>query len=301
MAARSYCSALLLSLGLAACSAGGPLPVAGLPAPSGELAVSRWDAEEPKAILLAVHGYGDYGESTFGDAGAWWAARGLTTIAYDQRGFGRNASRGFWPGADQLVADLRGITEAVRSETPCLPLIVIGHSMGGGVVLAAAPDLAADAVVLAAPAIWGGDDLNPLHRLLAWSAASLVPDRRFTGEGVVRIQASDNIEALRALGRDPLYLRPPSAREIFGLVRVTDRAAEASAEVDLPALLLLGARDEIVPNATVERIFGRLHGPREVIRYEEGWHLLFRDLQAERVWRDVADWALAQAPPACAE
>jgi len=40
-------------------------------------------------------------------------------------------------------------------------------------------------------------------------------------------------------------------------------------------------------------VFARLTGPRRVIEYQEGWHLLFRDLQAERVWRDVADWSRA--------
>ena len=142
-------------------------------------------------------------------------------------------------------------------------------------------------------AIWGGTELNPLYRLAAWSAAAIVPERRFTGEGVVRIQASDNIEMLRALGRDPHYLRPPSAREIFGLVRISDMADAAAANVDLPALLLLGDKDEITPNARVRRVFARLTGPRQVIEYPEGWHLLLRDLQAERVWRDIADWALA--------
>jgi alpha-beta hydrolase superfamily lysophospholipase len=120
-----------------------------------------------------------------------------------------------------------------------------------------------------------------------------MPERRFTGRGVVEIQASDNIEMLRALGRDKHYLRPPSAREILGLVRVSDLAEAAAAKVDLPALLLLGTKDEIVPEASARRVFARLTGPRRVIEYQEGWHLLFRDLQAEQVWRDVADWSLA--------
>jgi alpha-beta hydrolase superfamily lysophospholipase len=85
-------------------------------------------------------------------------------------------------------------------------------------------------------------------------------------------------------------------------VRVADLAERAADGVDLPALLLLGARDEIVPNGRVRRVFARLDGPRRVIEYPQGWHLLFRDLQAARVWRDVADWVLSGAPrrPACA-
>lgn len=306
-------TALLLSALLAGCAVGGALPPTRPPAPAAEgdlraadgsgLATSIWAAEAPRAILLALHGYGDYGLSTFEKAGAFWAENGLTTIAYDQRGFGRNASRGAWPGADALVGDLIAVAAELRARHPCLPLIALGHSMGGGVVLAGAPDLArtglADGIVLAAPAIWGGAELNPFHRFAAWGAAAVVPERRFTGEGVVRIQASDNIEALRALGRDPLYLSPPSAREIFGLVRVVDRAEEAAAQAALPALLLLGEQDQILPAPAVRRVFERLPGPRKALVYAQGWHLLFRDLQARRVWRDVADWALVQPGPAC--
>jgi alpha-beta hydrolase superfamily lysophospholipase len=251
-----------------------------------------------------VHGYGDYGPSTFDAAARFWAGQGIATYAYDQRGFGRNLSFGQWPGAGALVADLRDVARQIRARHPCTPLIVAGHSMGGGVALAAAgrgpgaEQFDADGLVLAAPAIWGGAELNPLHRIAAWAAnplhritawaaAAVVPDRRFTGEGVVSIQASDNIEALRALVRDPHYLRPPSAREMFGLVRITDMAGAAAQTVDLPSLLLLGEKDQIVPNARVRRVFDRLTGPRQVIAYPDGWHLLFRDLQAERVWRDV--------------
>lgn len=296
----------LSALALSACAAGGPLPQpAGMPpeatiagADGSPLALSVWEAETPRAAILALHGFGDHGESTFKGPAAWWAEQGITTWAYDQRGFGRNASRGQWPGADALIADARAAVAGMRRAFPCMPLILLGHSMGGGVALAAAEGSAADALVLAAPAIWGGDHLNPLHRLLAWSVAAVAPDRRFSGRGVVRIQASDNIEALLALGRDPLYLSPPSAREILGLVRITDRAEAAASGTTLPALLLLGRKDQIVPFETVREIFARLPGPRREILYDEGWHLLFRDLQAARVWQDAADFALAQ-PPHC--
>ncbi len=256
------------------------------------LALSEWPAEKPRAVVRAVHGYGDYGPSTLSQAAEFWAERGIATYAYDQRGFGRNLSFGRWPGAEALVADLRAVATQIRTRLPGLPVIVAGHSMGGGAVLAAAGQgLGADGLILAAPAIWGGAEMNSLHRLAAWTTAAVVPERRFTGEGVISIQASDNIEMLCALGRDPRYLRPPSAREILGLIRISDLAEAAAASVGLPALLLMGAKDEIVPVESVRRVFDRLTGPRQVIEYGEGWHLLFRDLQAEQVCRDVADWS----------
>ncbi len=311
---------LFAALTLSACVAGGPL---GAPNPDGRtgtaipepkrlgasiemaasdgsaLAASVWGPEEPRAVILALHGYGDHGQSTFSAAGRHWAETGIRTYTPDQRGFGRNSTRAQWPGADALIADAVAMTRNLRAAYPCTPIAVLGHSMGGGVVLAGAGrGLDADGVVLAAPAIWGGKALNPLHRALAWLAAFVVPEKRFTGEGVVRIQASDNIEALRALGRDPLYLSPPSAREILGLVRITDRAAAAASDARLPALLLLGEKDQIVPNATVREVFARLPGKTGIIAYEDGWHLLFRDLQAETVWRDVGEWVTGLPIPA---
>ena len=320
MAARRSRPARWLSLAaallLAACAAaGGPLPgqpivqafapaqvqESSLRAADGSaIPLTLWGPSEPRAVILAFHGYGDHGQAAFAAAAADWAKRGIRTLAVDQRGFGHTASRGRWPGADGLIADAVTISAQVRVRYPCVPLIVVGHSMGGGVVLAAAGQgLQADGIVLAAPAIWGGKYLNPLQRLAAWTAAMVVPEHRFTGSGVVRIVASDNIEALRQMHDDPLYIGNPSARELMGLVRIIDRAEAAAGRVDLPALLLLGAKDQIVPNGRVAEVFASLHGPKRTIAYPEGWHLLFRDLQAKNVWHDVADWTLSRAPPAC--
>src|SRR5690625_2762566 len=302
----------LASALLAGCAAGGPLvtPAAAPPegaeqilvaADGGWLPASEWAPEgEPRAVLLALHGFGDHGESTFAAAADYWRGQGFMTIATDQRGFGRTSSRARWPGEDALIADAVAVSRQLRQRFLCTPLIVIGHSMGGGVVLAAAArGLEADGIVLAAPAIWGGKYLNPLHRALAWTAAAIIPDMRFTGEGIVEIQATDNMEALRQMQEDPLYLGQPSARELMGLVRVTDAAEAGASKVGIPALLLLGDKDQIVPNRTVEKVFAKLSGEREVIAYEEGWHLLFRDLQARNVWRDVAEWALRRTAQDC--
>lgn len=299
----------MVSLVLSACAAAGALRVVEHPedtplklsaSDGSSVAASEWLPQgEPRAVIVALHGFGDYGASTFRKAAEYWASRGIATIAPDQRGFGRNVSRGHWPGADALLGDARAYVHQIRSRYPCNRIVLLGHSMGGGVALGAArKDLDADGLILAAPAIWGGEELNPIHRLAAWAAATVVPEQRFSGKGVVRIQASDNIEALRALGRDPYYVSPPSARELFGLVRVADRAHTAAPFVGMPSLLLLGKRDQIVPNDRVEKVFAQLKGRRTTKTYPEGWHLLFRDLQAARVWKDVAEWTLS-VPTRC--
>ncbi|MEL6793539.1 MAG: alpha/beta fold hydrolase, partial [Pseudomonadota bacterium] len=215
----------------------------------------------------------------------------IVTYAYDQRGFGRGATRGRWPGADALIADARDTAAAIRDAHPGIPLAIVGHSMGGGVALAAVGEGAkADGLILAAPAVWGGDQLAPPYRIAAWAGAALFPEKRWTGEGIVRIQASDNIQMLRRLGRDRYYLGNPSSREFMGLIRIMDRAIDAAPSVATPTLTIWGEKDQVLARGPIDAAHGLLAGEKQMIVYPEGWHLLFRDLQAETVWRDVADW-----------
>lgn len=248
--------------------------------------------------MIAVHGYGDYGSSTFGLAAEDWATRGITTYAYDQRGFGRNPSNGDWPGHRALTDDLATVTDWVRQRHPTLPLVLIGHSMGGGVVAAALGEgsVEADRAILLAPALWGGDQLNPFLRAMAHAAHALAPDKRWSGDGVVTIQASDNIEMLRALGKDPLYVSPPSSREFVGLIRLMDRALAATDTLETPVLVVFGANDEVIPEASVQNAFERIKGPKRFERVETGWHMLLRDLEGAVVRDLVADFALDDAP-----
>lgn len=259
------------------------------------ISLTKWLPEgPPRAIILGVHGYGDYGSSTFGEAAKDWAERGIVTYAYDQRGFGRNPSNGDWPGSDALLNDLGVVSRLVQHRHPDLPMVIVGHSMGGGVVTAALGEgiVDADKAVLLAPAVWGGDNLSPFLRALAHAANAISPDKRWTGDGIVTIQASDNIEMLRGLGRDPLYVRNPSSREFVGLIRVMDRAVDAADAVKTPVLVFYGAKDEVLPEEPILDVFEKFNGPKEFRKVETGWHMLLRDLQGDIVRDAVADFVL---------
>jgi alpha-beta hydrolase superfamily lysophospholipase len=263
-----------------------------------------WPAEgEPKAVLLALHGFNDY-SNAFADPAVWWAARGVTTYAYDQRGFGAARQAGLWPGVAAMVTDLRAVAALVRARHPRAPLYVLGVSMGGAVVLAALgqpagpgdPLAAIDGAVLVAPAVWGRATMNPLYRTTLWLGAHTMPWLRVTGRGL-DILPSDNIEMLRALGRDPLVIKETRIDALYGLVNLMDTALAASAQVEIPLLILFGALDEVIPKVPTRRMIGGLSGPRRFALYDAGYHMLLRDLQAEPVWRDVLAWAQDPTAP----
>ena len=271
-------------------------PMAGDP----PLTQLRWSPpERPQALVLALHGFND-SKTAFDQFGAHAAARGVLVEAYDQRGFGARDDRGRWAGTDALVGEVRDRVRGLRARHPGVPVYVLGESMGGAIaaVAFASPGApAVDGVILSAPAVWGGDALRPLYRRSLALAALVVPWGKLTGGGL-KIQASDNIPALLALGRDPLYLRETRVDAVAGLVKLMDTARERAPSLRVPTLLLTGARDQVVPpQAHAE--FVRLLPPERctVVTYVNGWHLLLRDLQRERVYADALGWIARRPPP----
>ncbi len=249
--------------------------------------------------MLAVHGLNDR-KAAFARFGRWARDRGLLVVAYDQRGFGEWADRGFWPGEEVLVTDLIRRTRALARTYPDVPRYLLGHSLGAAVVIAAAarePELPVDGLVLVAPAVWGGERFPALYRLLLELAAELWPGLEVSGRRLGR-RASDNDAALRELARDPHFLKTTRLATLLGTVRLMDRAWAAAPQLRGRVLVLVGARDEIVPPDAQIAFARRIAVPDcTLLVYPAGWHLLLRDLQRQRVYGDIRAWIRREVPP----
>lgn len=255
------------------------------------LPLRHWGDGHPKAVIVALHGMGDYANA-FDMPATWWAMHGIDTYAYDQRGFGNAPYLGLWPGGDALRGDARDFLALVRAKYPGVPVFALGASMGGAVLLSALPDgLDADGVILVAPAVWSRGDMPWLYRMALWLSVHTAPDAWLTGKGL-KIWPSDNIPMLRAYARDLLVHKRTRADAVWGLVDLMDEARAAPAHlVDPPPILLLyGAHDQIVPAEPTEAVIAALGGRVEAHRFPDGYHMLLRDLHAEAVWRTVDDW-----------
>ena len=250
---------------------------------------------EPWAAIVAVHGYGDYANA-FALPAAYWADAGVVTYAYDQRGFGRTERPGIWPGSETLAADLATAVRLVQDRHPDMPVFALGESMGGAVVLATlagAWDVAPDGAVLVAPAVWGRSTQPWYQRAALWVGARFFPWAEFSGEGL-DILPSDNLDVLRGLARDPLIQGAARTDSIEGLVDLMDRALASAAEMPVPILALYGENDEVVPRMPFERMAEELPADLSTVVYvPTGYHLLLRDLEAQRVWDRVLAWMRA--------
>ena len=258
------------------------------------LPLRHWDAQHPRAIIVALHGMSDYSEA-FELPGPWWAAHGITTYAYDQRGFGLSPNRGLWAGGDAMRQDLVDLVEAARAKHPGVPVYALGESMGASVVLSA---LASErpprinGAILVAPAVWSREEMPVPYRVALWLGAHTVPWLNVSGEGL-HIVACDNIEVLKKLSRDPVYQHKARADQVYGLVNLMDEARHAPEHLPAsspPILLLHGAKDQVIPAKPTGAVIKALGLRAEVRHYANGYHMLLRDLDGETVWADIARW-----------
>ena len=169
--------AVMAAAALAACTTT-PIPAQFAEAPS--LPRRAWLPDgPPRAVILAVHGFNDY-SNAFTEFGEFAADKGIAVHAYDQRGFGANPAAGRWPGTGALVADLELERARVGRLHPDRPVYILGESMGAAVVIAAVTggaELDAEGFILTAPAVWGGDQLNPFYRATLWVVCRRAPGR----------------------------------------------------------------------------------------------------------------------------
>lgn len=261
------------------------------------LPLAKWTprrgVSEPETVVLALHGFNDY-SNAFSESGPWLAAEGFTVYAWDQRGFGAGPMPGRWAGQQAMIGDLRDAVLHVRTRHPGARVVLLGESMGGALVLAAlaSPNPPpVDGAILAAPAVWGHSTMPWYQRTVLAIAARLLPSMELSGGGL-NIWPSDNFEMLRAQGADPLIIKRTRVDTILGLVDLMETAYTSAGDVGVPLLWLYGERDEIVPAKPTMDAVAKLDpakGQRFVL-YPNGWHMLLRDLQGERVLEDIVAW-----------
>lgn len=261
------------------------------------LHLHRWlPAATPEAVVLALHGFNDYGAS-FDALAEALRADGIALYAPDQRGHGRSGPRGLWPGRETLVADAVTALRLLQQRYPQQPVYLLGESMGAAVALLAAtrPQAPRPAgVLLMAPAVWG-ERVMPWYQRLGLSVGPAVAPGLELPVRLARLlgnHPSDDEAVLEQLRADPQVHDGARLDTLQGLAGLMDAALAASPQLPRPALLLYGEQDAVIPPEALCRMLAGLpadDGWRMVL-YPGGYHLLSRYSGANQVLADIRAW-----------
>lgn len=213
--------------------------------------LASWQDDRPRPLIVHGHGYG----GPVGEV-AWQRMRaGAHVCGIDVRGYGRSAAgaqeRSPWgyilSGVDSPETSvlrgaacdfLRGAEVALEELGPRVSRLVLhGASFAGGLAtIAEALRPLADLLVLQVPS-------------LAWTEARVELCRQGSGLEIARY----------------LSARPDQAATALHTLSFFDALHFAPA-VTAPAIVGLGERDDVVPAITVQALYERLAGPRDLVR-----------------------------------
>src|ERR687886_1383868 len=247
----------------------------------GRVRVPRWPADDPKRLVVLVHGYGEH-IGRYAHVAEALAARGSSVVGPDHVGHGRSAGeRALVESFEPVVDDLRGVVRAERGD---LPVVMIGHSMGGLIAIRYAQrhreDLAG--LVLSGPAV----GLGPVMQ--QWLAAPELPSDPLDATALSRDPAAGE-----AYVADPLVYHGGWKRPTLEAFAAADQAIAAGPGFgDLPLLYVHGADDPLVPVALARPVVERLAGPNSQVHVLEGMrHEVFNELGKEEIIDLVASFA----------
>jgi len=262
------------------------------------IAVQDWplQAEQPlRAVVILIHGLGEHAgryERLAGRLNDW----GFAVRGYDQYGHGESGGRrGSLLTDTRLLDDLADIVDSARARmNPEIPLILLGHSLGGlvaarFVALALRP---VDALVLSSPALELG--LNPAQKLLLAVLPKIAPNW-CVGNGLDPALISHDPAVVAAYRADKLVHDRISGRLARFMADAGPATLALAATWQVPTLLLYAGADRLV-NPAGSRAFAAA-APKQVVRarsFESLYHEVFHESESEPVFTELKQWLDAQ-------
>lgn len=192
--------------------------------------------------------------------------QGIAVLCLDFTGLGESGGKfedsNFSTSIDDVISGARFLEQTCQA-----PALLIGHSLGGTVMLAAAGKL-------------------PQVRAVATINAPFEPSHIFHHFSGIAEQIEQQGEAFVAIGGVSYRI----TRQLIGDLRER-RMEEAIRGLDAALLILHSPRDEVVGIDNAGRIFEAARHPKSFIALDRADHLLSREEDARYAGQLIATWA----------
>lgn len=254
----------------------------------------EWLPDDPRAMMLVVHGLGEH-SGRYLHVASYFAQRGFVVRALDYRGHGRSdGARVHVDRFDEFVEDLALLRVKAHAEHPSLPLVLVGHSQGGLIVLRSvlcSPESVAGAI-LSSPLLGVHPSSRPGPLLATASQLlSVLAPRLRLANNVDPSLVSRDPAVVEAYRRDPLVSSRVSSRWFTSLLAAIEDTFHAAASLRVPLLLMASGSDRLVDPEAAARWASR--APSSLVEYvlwDGLYHEMFNEPEQEAVFRRMQSW-----------
>ena len=251
---------------------------------------------EVRGVVALAHGYGEHARR-YDHVAKRFAEAGLATYALDHRGHGRaGGKRVRVRDMKEFVCDYRTLVSIATAENPGATRIVLGHSMGGGIVFAYGVQYPGeyDLMVLSGPAIAAHTRVSKAKALIGKAVGSILPDLPI--ESIDADLVSRDPQVVADYKADPLVYRGKIPAGIGkALLLVGETMPKRAPGITAPLLVVHGEDDQLVAAEGSRRLVACV-GSRdcELKVYPELYHEVFNEPERDRVLDDVVGWIQAR-------
>ncbi|HVN67735.1 MAG TPA: alpha/beta fold hydrolase [Candidatus Sulfotelmatobacter sp.] len=267
--------------------------VALIKAKDSDILYRKWDAANPQAVLLLVHGLGAH-SARWNFWGEYFAARGFSSYAIELKGFGQTPDRprGHIDSFDIYYQDTMKLRDAAQKEHPGKKIFLIGESLGGLISFMTAalwPDAFAG-LVLMSPAFGNAMKFSPLD-YLQLPFFLLVDQKHQVKMPFTAAMCTRDLAYQKVMDSNPDEYRSASVKLLVNTLLAQIKSASLAKRFRLPVLLQVAGHDVMISAPTAKKIFAKIgSSDKTLLEYPDMVHALYIDLDREKVYADILAW-----------
>jgi alpha-beta hydrolase superfamily lysophospholipase len=252
-----------------------------------------WTPEQTaRGVVVLSHGYAEHARrydhvaQRFGEAG-------LVTYALDHRGHGRSGGKRVWlRRLSDYTDDFATLVDVAAKDYPDLKRVVLGHSMGGGIVFAYGAQHPNDfaAMVLSGPAVAAQLEAPKPLAVAAKLIGSIFPGAKVRTLPIDAI--SRDPEVVARYKADPLVYHGKFPAGISkALLEVGENQPQLAAKLKAPLLIVHGERDGLVGVEGSRLLAENVASADVAFKVYPGlFHEVFNEPEKDHVLDDVTSW-----------
>ncbi len=249
----------------------------------------------PQAVVALVHGFGEH-SSRYAHVANELVRRNMAVYGFDLRGHGRSdGQKGHIDAFAEFRGDVAAYLKMIAQKEPNCPLFLLGHSMGGLIVLNYGlhyPEGLAG-VIASSPHL-ADPPVSPVLVKIGQVLSNVWPT--FSINAGLDTQAlSRDTKEVQAYENDPLVHGKATPRLSTELATAVEWTQKHAAEFQPPLLIIHGDADTLTSPDASSHFYENVNSDnKSYISYEGGYHESFNDIHRERVITEVGQWLAYQ-------
>lgn len=245
-----------------------------------------------KPVLIFVHGLNEH-SGRYQNPVDFFLKKGFSIYLFDQRGHGRSDGlRSYVQDFNHFMRDLDEFVAYVSSKELGKPLFLIGHSMGGQVVLnyISVYKHHLSGAIVSSPNVRVAMKIPPLKKTAAQALGKVFPKLTLANEIDPKWVCRDH-QVVREYKKDTLVSKKTTLKLLLEILRNQEKIMSLAERIQLPLFMMHAGADEITSPVGTQEFFEKVPGKNKELKIYEGfYHELFNEIGKEEVFEDMERW-----------